>query len=125
MPIVVHDLLVEFFLIDSLILVYDIVEYFRGHVLGRGHGELRNITELEGGAIIYQLNLSDGAAGSLSLHLQQDVFGLEVGVDHLAFAQKRQCTAYLKDQRREKTRLDGHRLVKRLVMDLHRPIITL
>lgn len=39
--VVVHDFVVEVFLVLAAVLVDDIVEYFWRHVLGSRHGELR------------------------------------------------------------------------------------
>jgi hypothetical protein len=48
MPIILHHLLVEIFLVNSIVLMYDIIQYFWGHILRSGHGELSNVSKLEG-----------------------------------------------------------------------------
>jgi hypothetical protein len=50
--IVIHDLLIKFFLVYSFILMDDVVEYFWRHVFWCCHGELCYVSELEGGAIV-------------------------------------------------------------------------
>jgi hypothetical protein len=118
-PVVGHDLLVEFLLVDTLVLMDDVVEDLGRHVLGGGHGELRDIAELEGRAVINELHVADGAILPLALHLQQNVLSLQVGVHHLALAQKRQRSADVKNQRRQQSGLHGHSLIERFVVDLN------
>lgn len=77
-----HDLLIEVLLILAFILVDDVVEYFRRHVLRGGHRELGNILELETGPIVDQFGFTqlEAVRFLLMLVLYQDVLGFEIRV---------------------------------------------
>ena len=109
--VVVHHLLVELLLVHSFVLVDDVVEDLGRHVFGRGHGELSDVPELKGRTVVDELHIPEDAVGPLPLHLQQDVLGLEVRVNHLTLAQQRQGSANLQYQGGKELGLGCHRLI--------------
>jgi hypothetical protein len=84
-------ILVSFHLGEHLLVVFelvleeDVVEDFRRHVLGSGHGELLEVGKEETAAEVDELHSSDVAAPRtlLPLHPEQDVLSLEVGVHNV------------------------------------------
>jgi hypothetical protein len=59
MLIIADNLMIELLFILSLIFMDDIVQNFRWHVFGCGHGELRNVFEFEAGTVIDEFDLSE------------------------------------------------------------------
>jgi hypothetical protein len=61
--VVLLDVFEEFGDVLELIFVQDKVENLRGHVLRSGHGELAEVAELEGTAVVDEFDLFEDGVG--------------------------------------------------------------
>jgi hypothetical protein len=61
--VVLLDVFEEFGDVFELIFVQDKVEDFRGHVLRSGHGELAEVAELEGTAVVDEFDFFEDGVG--------------------------------------------------------------
>ena len=68
MPVISHHFLVQLLFVLPFVFVDDVVQDLRRHVLRRCHGKLRNVSELEGRAVVDELYVPYFAVFSLFVH---------------------------------------------------------
>ncbi len=100
---VLLDVLEEFRDVLKFIFVQNEVEDFGSHVLRSGHGELAQIAELEGTAVVdefdfFEDGIGEASAGALGvdgfafvflgLDFDQDILSFEIAVYNVIFSQE-------------------------------------
>jgi hypothetical protein len=120
-------LLEHLLVVVELVLEEDVVEYFRRHVLGSGHGELLEVGEEEAAAEVDEFDPADEADVPrvvLPLGPQQDVLCFEVGVHDVVAVDQEERLAHLHHQDLQLVLVLHHPGYQLLVHDLHPPSLT-
>lgn len=107
----------------------DVVEDLGRHVLRSRHRKLLQVREKETAAEIDQLDSSNVGLACphlfLAASLQQNVFGLEVGMDDVVAVDEEECLGDFHDQYLELVLVCPDSMDKVFVLDLLNPKVTL